>query len=110
MQQRQELRPANIDTTSRWRYLKTSAKSGMRCGHLNMTPPVSSQHRGDPAEQVFPDFAAVDLIEHFVPSTEVQFLGDVAQPRISWTSVLLAISALLFATLPRFSKREQVST
>ena len=42
---------------------------------------MSFQHRGDPPKQTRSDFAAVDLIEHFVSSTGVEIVGDVVYAR-----------------------------
>jgi hypothetical protein len=38
---------------------------------------LSRQHRKDPVKQASPDFAPVDLVEHFVPSTGVEIVGDI---------------------------------
>ena len=42
---------------------------------------LSFQHRRDPAKQVSQDLGTADLIEHFVPSTGIEIVRDVAQAR-----------------------------
>jgi len=42
---------------------------------------LSFQHWRDPAKQVYPDFVAVDLIEHFMSSTGTEIVGNTIDAR-----------------------------
>lgn len=55
---------------------------------------LSFQHRRDPAEQVSQDFGAVNLIEHFMSSTGIEIVRDVAQARFVITQDLNAFELL----------------
>src|SRR6266446_3943916 len=42
---------------------------------------LSVQHRKDPRQEICPDFIAVDLIQHFVPSTGIELVRNVVESR-----------------------------
>jgi hypothetical protein len=47
------------------------------------------QYSRDPTEQSCPDFAAVNLIEHFVSSTGVEIVGDAIDARFAIAEMLV---------------------